>query len=278
MITLSHVRIFLLTMIGAMVVTPSKAADPAPDRDELLRTFLSEFVEIHPCKGRFPAEFTFGAPSADEPQVATLTQPFSIARYEVPQNLYAAVMGKNPSRWKGPRNSVEMMSWKDAVEFCRRTTVLLRERELIGADDVIRLPSEAEWEYCCRAGTTTRYSFGDEIRRADDPPQRNSVLDEYAWYTGNAAGNDPPVGALKPNAWGLYDVHGYLWEFTADRWSPKPRTDGANSLSAQPIEPLGADTEIVLRGGSWKDAAEQLTSSSRRAFSVTAGDDAVGVR
>ena len=101
-----------------------------------------------------------------------------------------------------------MLSYEDGVEFCRRATEAMRVAKLITTQQVIRLPSEAEWEYAARAGSSTRYSFGDA----------SEMLGDYAWFTGNAAGNDPAVGAKRPNAWQLYDMHGYLWEWCADAW------------------------------------------------------------
>lgn len=256
----------------------SFAADQAADLEKLLQQLDGEWVAIRPGEDQFPRTFRFlatdGGKGEQTPREIVLSQPFSIGRYEVPQNLYTAVMGANPSRWKGPRNSVEMMSWQDVQTFCQRLTTEMRRHKLLAEDEVIRLPTEIEWEYCCRAGTTTRYSFGDEIRRDNDPAQRNSILDEYGWYTGNAAGNDPPVGALKPNPWGLYDVHGYLWEFTADVWSPVPGQKNQEVPAAAPAEPQ----MITLKGGSWKDPAERLSSSARRSFPATGVDDAVGFR
>ena len=155
-------------------------------------------------------------PAGEQPaHKVTFAYSFSIAKYEVPQNLYEAVMGHNPSKWKGPRNSVEMFSFDDAQVFCKKITMQLRDAKMLMSDEEIRLPTEAEWEYCCRAGTNTAYSFGDSAAKAGDANAKTSLLDEFAWHTGNAAGNDPPVGAKKPNAWGLYDMHGYLWEIVA---------------------------------------------------------------
>lgn len=202
---------------------------------ELLKTFRDEFVSISPGAGKFPPSLKQGDESI------SLESPFSIAKYEVPQNLWEAVMESNPSKWKGKRNSVEMLTYADAQEFCRRATALMLTQKLIEPDEVIRLPTETEWEYCCRAGTTTKYSFGDDVQK----------LDDYAWHTGNAAGNDPPVGAKKPNPWGLYDMHGYLWEFCEGR---------------------------AIRGGSWKDKAERLASDVRVVATETLSDDAVGFR
>ena len=211
-----------IILAAALFVAPA-------DQAELLKTFRSEFVEIRPGEA--------------------VKHPYQIAKYEVPQNLWESVMGSNPSKWKGKRNSVEMLSFADAEEFCRKATELMRAAKLIEAEQVIRLPSEAEWEYAARAGTTTKYSFGDDVKD----------LDAHAWHTGNAAGNDPPVGAKKPNPWGLYDVHGYLWEWCSDAWEGDPK-------------------KRVLRGGSWKDKAEKLTSSYRLPVSVDLKDDAVGLR
>jgi formylglycine-generating enzyme required for sulfatase activity len=188
-------------------------------------------------------------------------------------------MGTNPSKWKGPRNSVEMMSWNEAVAFCQKITELLQAEGLISKDEVIRLPTESEWEYCCRAGTTTAYSFGDRATNATDAGAKASLLDPYGWHTGNASGNDPPVGALKPNPWGLHDVHGYLWEYCADEWHKD--YDGAPANGDAWVAPKSTEVAKparVIRGGSWKDQHPMLTSTSRREIAADERDDAVGFR
>jgi len=253
---------------------------PAAKRLKLLKTFVSEFVDITPGQGQFPQTFSMGSrngqPSERPVRTVTMSSDFAIARYEVPQNLYEAVMGENPSRWTGPRNSAEMMSWQEAVLFCKRITQLLRSAELINDNEVIRLPTEAEWEYCCRAGTSTAYSFGDKATKLGDRGKQASRLDAYGWHTGNAAGNDPPVGALKPNPWGLYDMHGYLWEFVADAWHPNynnaPKTPDHWKVDDEHF-PLR-----VMRGGSWRDHYRQLRCAARIPIPEHAKSDAVGFR
>jgi gluconolactonase len=221
-----------MTSASVLFAIALVAADPAAEQLGLLKTFRSEFVQIDPAK--------------------TGLAPYAVAKYEVPQNLWQAVMGDNPSRWKGPRNSVEMVALEDARRFCRQATELIRSAGLIEQNELIRLPTEAEWEHAARAGTTTKYSFGDD----------SAQLGEYAWFTGNAAGNDPPVGAKKPNPWGLYDVHGYLWEWTIE----------------SATKPYSARTQTAIRGGSWKDEAAALESTSRRIVSESLRDAAVGFR
>lgn len=255
-----------------------KRIDPAV-RLKRLKTLASEFVRITPGKGKFPKTFVMGSKGrekSERPQrTVTMSSPFAIAKYEVPQNLYEAVMGENPSRWQGPRNSAEMMSWQDAAAFCKRATALMRAAKLIGPDEVIRLPTEAEWEYCCRAGTNTAYSFGEQATAAGDRGNKASRLDAFGWHTGNAAENDPPVGALKPNPWGLYDVHGYLWEYVSDAWHAD--YDGA-PRDSRSWSGKGRPALRVIRGGSWRDRYELLRSAARLPIPDHAKSDAVGFR
>jgi len=246
---------------------PQESAKPANSslneaQRKLLRLFRSEFVAVVP--GSFQRGSADGRENERPLTTVTLKKPFHMAAYEVPQNLWQAVLGTDPSRWKGPRNSVELLTFAEAVEFCVKATSMMRSTGLIQEDEIIRLPSEAEWEYCARAGTTTRYSFGDAIAK----------LDDHAWSTRNAAGNDPPVGARKPNPWKLYDVHGYLWEWCLDSWSDD--YEGAPTDGSPRVDEDAASG--VLRGGSWKDQAEKLTSSYRRQAPRETRGDEIGLR
>lgn len=268
---------FLILLWGALVKTASSADKPTTL--DLLKTFDSEFVPINPGEKGFPKTFMMGTekgPATEGPAHAvSLASSFAMAKYEVPQNLYEAVLGNNPSKWKGPRNAVEMFDFNHAQSFCRKATTLMRDARLLAADEEIRLPSEAEWEYCCRAGTQTAYSFGDSAVKPGDDGVKAGVLSDFAWHTGNAAGNDPPVGAKKPNAWGLYDMHGYLWEFVSDAWHDTYSNAPADGSSWKSDE---QSPRRVIRGGSWKDRHEALRSAHRRPIAEEAEDDAVGLR
>jgi formylglycine-generating enzyme required for sulfatase activity len=172
--------------------------------------------------------------------LVTLSRGFWIGRYEVTQGEYLAVTGTNPSEFPGDLNRpISSVSWTDATNYCS----LLTERELaagrISAGSRYRLPTEAEWEYAARAGTATRYSFGD------DP--ENTELERYAWTARNAGFTVHPVGEKLPNPWGLYDTYGNVWEWTQD-WLG-PLSGGAVT------DPQGPETNPigwkVTRGGSF---------------------------
>ncbi|WP_254509423.1 SMP-30/gluconolactonase/LRE family protein [Anatilimnocola floriformis] len=218
--------LLLAVALGAEPSKPANGAELA-----LLKTFRDEFVLITPGAGKFPAD-------------ARLKTPFAVARYEVPQNLWQAVKGVNPSEWQGERNSVERMNFAEAEKFCEEVTAALQNSQLITADQTVRLPTGHEWGYFAAAGTTTTYSFGD------DPDK----LSDYAWFKGNAAGNDPVVGAKKPNSWGLYDVHGYLWEWCT------------------------SDAGPVLRGGSWTDTADLLATATVKKVAPETRGPHIGLR
>jgi len=143
-----------------------------------------------------------------------LVSPFYIDKYLVTQEQYQKVMGANPSRWKGDKNPVEQVRWSDAVRFCNKRSELeglqpcydLKTWTCNFDANGYRLPTEAEWEYACRAGTTTAYFFGDAP----------SKLGDYAWFDKNSGGHPRPVGQKQSNSWGLYDMCGNVWEWCND--------------------------------------------------------------
>ena len=185
-----------------------------------------------------------------------ISRPFYLGKYEVTQAQWETVMGYNPSAWRGQRNlPVEQVSWEDVQEFLRR----LNAEE---GGTRYRLPTEAEWEYAARAGTTTAYSFGSDVSR----------LDEYAWHAGNAAHMSHPVGQLKPNAWGLHDMHGNVWEWVHDWYATYP-------IGAE-TDPHGAASGVsrVFRGGGQNNVAWRCSSSSRGYRPPESRLDAVGFR
>jgi formylglycine-generating enzyme required for sulfatase activity len=151
-------------------------------------------------------------------------------------------MGENPSQFKGATNPVERVSWDDATEFCKR----LSAKE----GKTYRLPTEAEWEFACRAGTTTQYSFGDD----------EASLGEYAWYSNNSNGKAQPVGEKKANAWGLHDMHGNVWEWCQDWYGGYPVAEVTN-----PRGPKEAPVRVI-RGGGWDDYAWYCRAALRIAL------------
>ena len=248
--------------------------DVAKPADAVLKRFVDECVSIRPGSKIFPPEFQMGqhfaGPMALPEHTVRMSQPFRICKFETTQELYAAVMGSNPSRWKGVRNSVESMSYTDAESFCAKLTTRLQAAKLIEATEIVRLPTEAEWEYCCRAGTDTRYSFGDAAALKTDKDPIASILNEYAWHTGNAAGNDPAVGVLKPNPWDLFDMHGYLWEYVTE--------SDVSPAATNKTAPAPARSTCIIRGGSWRDRAVDLTCGARRSMPIQETSDAIGFR
>lgn len=188
-----------------------------------------------------------------------ISRPFYLGMYEVTQGEYAQVMGSNPSSFsaKGKdaggvvgqdtsRRAVEMVSWDDAAQFCQKLSLLPQERT---SRRMYRLPTEAEWEYAARAGSTTKWSFGD------DP----AALGDHAWFKSNSDEMTHPVGQKKPNAWGLYDMYGNVYEWCQDWYN---QTYYATSPKNDPTGP-SSGSERVLRGGSWGHIAWCCRSAVR---------------
>ena len=182
---------------------------------------------------------------------------FYIDKYLVTQEEYEKVTGENPSRWKGEKNPVEQMRWSDAVKYCNARSHLenlqpcyiLETWECNYEANGYRLPTEAEWEYACRAGTKTSYFFGDN-------PEK---LKNYAWFKENSGRRPRPVGQKLPNPLGLYDMYGNVWEWCNDFYKVDYYQE---SPKENPKGPDKEDTK-VLHGGSWNSSAKECRSSFR---------------
>jgi formylglycine-generating enzyme required for sulfatase activity/uncharacterized caspase-like protein len=195
--------------------------------------------------------FTMGSDEYHDkkPQHLVNLQEFYLGKYPVTQEQYQAIMGDNPSLFENnPKNPVEKVSWNDAQAFCQKINQKTEKN--------YRLPSEAEWEYACRAGSQTRYYFGDDEKQ----------LGEYAWYTENSAGflarrKTHPVGQKKPNHWGLFDMSGNVWEWCDDGWHENYQNAPKNGSSWN--DNHSQTTRRILRGGSWIDSSHDCRSAYR---------------
>jgi formylglycine-generating enzyme required for sulfatase activity len=174
-----------------------------------------------------------------------ITQPFYLGVFPVTQEEYRGLVEKNPSRFTGAaRLPIEKISWDDAVAFCHR---LSKSPGEVQHGMRYRLPTEAEWEYACRAGSTGQWCFGDD----------ESSLSKYAWFDKNSGGRTHPVGEKKANNWGLHDMHGNVFEWCSDRYGAYSRLATSDPQGA--IEGLSR----VLRGSSWRHGAHYCRSASR---------------
>jgi len=209
--------------------------------------------------GTFMMGSNDGDPDEMPVHEVTITRPFHLGVYEVTNAQWQAVMGKVPSVWRDDNRPVEQVNWTDASEFCRALTALPAER---AAGRVYRLPTEAEWEYACRAGTRSEYSFGDN----------RSLLPDHGWFSRNSDGQTQPVGRKKPNPWGLYDMHGNVWEWCADGYGPF--SDGVAT------DPTGLPTAAVrvYRGGNWGYMARESRSAKRKSINPEHRDHYHGFR
>lgn len=207
-------------------------------------------------------EFMMGSPKGetgckmpDETQHhVTITAPYWMGKYSVTQEQYKAVMNENPSEFKtGPDHPVECVSYHEANEFCRRLNRSLAAE--LPAGYRFALPTEAQWEYACRAGSSSALYTGEELTNANGVCRS---LESIAWYESNHTNwGHLPVGGKAPNAWGLYDMIGNIHEWVYDRYGVYP-ADGA-------VDPQGPDAgpERVVRGGSWRSQPWKCRAARR---------------
>lgn len=190
-----------------------------------------------------------------------VSKPFYLGKFLVTQKEWKAVMGNEPSCFVGDDRPVECVSWYDVQEFIKS----LNKKE---DTDKYRLPSGAEWEYACRAGTSTKYSFGDD----------DSELDKYAWYYGNSEHKTHPVGQKKPNSWGLFDMHGNVWEWCQDRYHKSYHKSSVDASTDSSVLEAANSLGQILRGGGWVNHAGKCRSAYRSSFNPDYGYYSLGFR
>ncbi|MCA9264070.1 MAG: formylglycine-generating enzyme family protein [Planctomycetales bacterium] len=228
--------------IVLLMATPACAIEPG---DVVVNTIGMKLAYVPPGK------YTMGSPAAERDRVANETQStvtfksgFRIGVTEVTQKQWREVMGTDPSFFQGDELPVEQITWQEANKFCKRLSEKEHKR--------YRLPTMKEWEYACRAGTTTVYSSGNDA----------AALAKAGWYLGNSDNQSHAVGQKQPNAWGLYDMHGNVSEWCA--LAAKERSD-SNSAQLDDEEKALRD----LRGGSWGLNAPDCRSASIHANAGT---------
>ena len=216
-----------------------------------------------------------GRNSDEGPQhEVTISKPFYMGVFEVTQEQYEAVMGVNPSNFKGTKKPVETVFWDDAVEFCKKLSARTGKK--------VMLPTEAQWEYACRAGTTTTFHTGDALKPGQDNADFSQTSNPGVWdkimaWVGMSSGQKTiqttPAGSFSPNGFGLYDMHGNVFEWCSD-WYDDSYANAKNQ------DPTGSDSGSlrVLRGGSWGSAPQGCRSALRAWFSPDLRSGDVGFR
>lgn len=234
-----------------------------PGRVDPLDALEASFVFIPP--GRFTmgsTEYETGRNPDETPHEVTLTKGFYIQKTPVTREQWKAVMGDSAAFSDGPPNCpVESVSWNECQEFIRRLNEKTKSRR--------RLPTEAEWEYACRAGSSAPFCNGE---LTEPYCAQDAVLCEVAWYCANSGRKIHPAAEKSPNGWGLHDMHGNVNEWCQDwygEYSPEPQTD--------PVGP-GSGLGKVIRGGSWFSNAKNCRSASRFHWPPNSRSDAIGFR
>ncbi|MGQ9573765.1 MAG: formylglycine-generating enzyme family protein [Thermoguttaceae bacterium] len=251
----------LLAALGAVGCARSPSSHPPAHPPQTAESLPAEIVTpTGAAMVLIPAgEFLMGSSAQvdSQPPHKVSVGSFYMDKYEVTQELYEKLMGKNPSRRRDPKQPVERVRWREAIAFCNARSAAEGLKPcydvMTGACDFAadgyRLPTEAEWEYACRGGSDREYCFGDD-------PQS---LTRYAWFKANAGGRPHPVGQLRPNAFGLFDMHGNVGEWCNDWY----RVDYyAQSPTVDPQGPPKGEKKTV-RGGSFKSPFEDCTSAVR---------------
>lgn len=215
-------------------------------------------------------KFVMGSPDSEKERrtdeglqhEVTISRPFYMGIFEVTQEQYESLVGNNPSNFKGPTNPVETVTWDDAVEFCKKLSAKTGK--------TVELPTEAQWEYSCRAGTTTPFNTGQTISSDQANYNANSAYDNGT--EGEYRQKTTSVGNFKPNDWGLFDMHGNVMEWCSDWYGLYPQ-----KKETDPQGPVSGQTR-VLRGGSWYVAPVYCRSAYRSGYVPVGRGDVIGFR
>ena len=230
------------------------SASPSPEQPGQERSDNPLELKLCWCP---PGKFVMGSPLSEpgrhdeeeenEAQVfVTITQGFWIGKFPVTQEQWRQVMETAPSEFEGPGRPVEMVSWEDATGFCQKLTEAAQSTNALPRGWEYRLPTEAQWEYACRAGWSTAYSFGNDV----------GCLSDHAWFDDNSEFTTRDVGLKRSNAWGLHDVHGNVWEWCED-WYQDELPGGDDPKVVEPSD------YRVIRGGCWLVFSAICRSASR---------------
>ena len=261
--------LFLLLLILPMVEqTPVLRATETPaTRNSFLGAKAGDEITVAGLKLCWcpPGRFLMGSPRREperrpgEDQVeVTLTKGFWMAKYEATQGQWKRVVGKLPGPLtaelpEGDDFPVGNVNFAETETFCQKLTELAHQSGELPKDWEFRLPTEAQWEYACRAGTTTAYSFGD------DP----AAIGDYAWYYDNSSEKYQKIGQKKPNPWGLHDMHGNVAEWVLDQHTKGFYAESAGKMTKDALKIPLVEYPRVVRGGSWQDDPALLRSAAR---------------
>lgn len=252
--------------IAAMILAgcrPNSENAPPPSASTPKPVTTASGVEMIYLPG---GEFIMGSSRGNDdekPEHKVRLQGFLIDKFEVTQEMFAKVQLPNPSHWnENPQRPVERVRWRDAKQYCNERSLLeglkpcYNEKTPDWDCDFsaagYRLPTEAEWEFACKAGTAEPYDFGGKDK-----------LRQYGWFAGNGEEQTHPVGAKKPNRWGIHDLYGNVSEWCEDVYSPTYYKESPAADPAGPPSP-GKDVKRVMRGGSWKSSPETARSTFRQ--------------
>ena len=224
-------------------------------------SFGGSYLIVEPGEFNLGDEVGSGHRNETPIQSTTITEPFFLGVRPVTQAHWSSVMGSNPSKfqegWSAGLRPVESISYSEVETFLEKLNQ--GDREFVGFEGNWRLPSEVEWEYAAKAGTSTRWSFGN----------KDAELDAHGWHAGNSGATTREVGSKKANPWGFHDMHGLVYEFTSTNWQPSHANEKPSNTSPD---------FVVAKGGSWFTESDSTRSSSRRRMNISDRKDGVGLR